>query len=425
MRFPSIFAPLVLALFTVSVAQAEDPPKKAERVRIAVLDFRTEGRVDATGSKSAANSVRDEVDTSRFDLIDRDMMKERMDEKDFASMAECDQVKCLVKYGKSLDAQKIVGGYLSSFGDGWQVTLRLVDVNTGSQERTFAREFQGTQFELLKLTREGAREMLGDGTNVGGAKESSGTKSKPGDKSLALDLGSGVKLELVLIPAGEFLMGSPDLEADRLSQEGPQHRVKISKPFYMGKYEVTQAQWQAVMGSNPSSFKGDSNLPVESVSWEDCQEFCRKLSQKTGQPIRLPTEAEWEYACRAGTTTPFSFGNTIATSQANYDGRASYGSGSKGEYRERTTRVGSFAPNAWGLFDMHGNVWEWCQDCYGSYPLGTVTDPSGDSARSPFRVLRGGSWLNHPRHCRSAYCHCYSSSGRGNNFGIRVASGTP
>ncbi|MBC8328931.1 MAG: formylglycine-generating enzyme family protein [Planctomycetes bacterium] len=190
-------------------------------------------------------------------------------------------------------------------------------------------------------------------------------------------------------------MGSPSGESARASDE-TQHRVTLTKAFYLGETEVTQAQWKKAMGNAPSNFKGD-DLPVERVSWDDCQEFLRKA----GEGYRLPTEAEWEYACRAGTTTPFSFGATISTDQANYDGNYTYGSGRKGVYRQKTTPVGSFPANAWGFHDMHGNVWEWCQDRYGAYPSGPVTDPKGPSSGDSV-VLRGGSWPYFPRYCRSA-----------------------
>jgi formylglycine-generating enzyme required for sulfatase activity len=235
-----------------------------------------------------------------------------------------------------------------------------------------------------------------------------------------LDLG-GVALRMVLIPSGEFMMGSPNNEAQRdNNDEGPVHRVHIARPFYMGIHEVTQEQWQAVMGSNPAGFKGPKN-PVENVSWDDCQEFCKKVSQKTGLTLRLPTEAEWEYACRAGTTTPFYFGETISTEQANYDGNYTYGNGRKGEDRQRTTPVGSFAPNAFGLYDMHGNVLEWCQDWYGEdyYGKSPAEDPQGPES-GQYRVRRGGAWLNGPGYTRSAN-RSWSTPGNWNSyFGFRA-----
>jgi uncharacterized protein (TIGR02996 family) len=181
----------------------------------------------------------------------------------------------------------------------------------------------------------------------------------------SVDLGRGVAMVFTWLPPGSFLMGSPPDEEERESDE-TQHRVTLSRGFWLGVYPVTQAQWVAVMGSNPSTFKGDGH-PVEMVSWDDCQEFCRRLSGRDGQRYRLPSEAQWEYACRAGTTTPFHFGATLSTELANYNGNYAYGQGGQGVYRGQTTPVGSFPSNAWGLDDMHGNVWQWCQDGYGRY----------------------------------------------------------
>ncbi|MBI4604137.1 MAG: SUMF1/EgtB/PvdO family nonheme iron enzyme [Planctomycetes bacterium] len=229
---------------------------------------------------------------------------------------------------------------------------------------------------------------------------------------------NGLGMRLAYMPPGEFLMGSPPGEEGRGVDE-TQHRVRITRPFYLGVTEVTQAQWKAVMGTSPSSFKGDK-LPVEQVSWEDAKEFCRKLSEREGKSYRLPTEAEWEYACRVGTTTPFHTGSTISTSQANYDGNDTYGSGQKGVSRHKTVDVGSFPANPWGLHDMHGNVWEWCEDWYGEYPPGEVADPKGPST-GVSRVLRGGSWIDGPRFCRSASRYGHVPGVRGSGLGFRVA----
>jgi len=205
-------------------------------------------------------------------------------------------------------------------------------------------------------------------------------KSSPA--TLTFDFGRGVAMKLVLIAPGKFMMGSPDSEQDRAKNEGPQHEVTISKPFYMGVTEVTQAQYEAVMGTNPSNFRGPAN-PVERVSWDEAAEFCRKLSAKAGKTFRLPTEAEWEYACRAGSKTRFSFGDSDSV-LGDY---AWYGSNSGG----KTQPVGQKKPNAWGLYDMHGNVWEWCADWFGSYSSGASTDPQGAGSGGR-RVVRGGSW---------------------------------
>ena len=216
--------------------------------------------------------------------------------------------------------------------------------------------------------------------------------------SVSVTLGTDVAMDFVLIPSGKFVTGSMISEGERRTDEGPRHEVTISKPFYMGIDEVTQAQYRAVMGKNPSKFKGDNN-PVEQVSWKDAVEFCRKLSRKEGKTYRLPTEAEWEYACRVGTPTPFNTGTTISADRANYNGNYSYGR--KGFYMKETTAAKSFRLNARGLYDMHGNVWEWCSNDYGSDANVRTTDAQRPSSSS-YRVLRGGCWNIYPWNSRSA-----------------------
>ena len=241
------------------------------------------------------------------------------------------------------------------------------------------------------------------------------------------DLGGRTGLEMVWCPPGKFLMGSPASEPDRQSNE-TQHEVTLTQGFWLGKTEVTQAQWQAVMGNTPSYFPRKEiirwkvlkwqipvwrqdflasrwQLPVERVSWDDCQEFCRKA----GGGCRLPTEAEWEYACRAGAPSPFA-GSGVLNEMGWYAGN----SGGK------THPVGSKKPNAWGLCDMHGNVWEWCQDWYGDYPAGAVIDRQGP-ATGAFRVFRGGSLNYYARDCRAAFQNGREPGNRGSNLGFRVA----
>ena len=226
------------------------------------------------------------------------------------------------------------------------------------------------------------------------------------------------------IPAGRFMMGSPDSEEGRSSDEGPVREVRFAQGFWMGKYPVTQAEWQKIMGENPSRFKGERR-PVEQVSWNDAQAFLknfRSLGDFGNLTPRLPSEAEWEYACRAGTTTPFYFGETISADQANYNGKYVYGKGKQGVYREQTTDVGSFPPNAWGLCDMHGNIWEWCEDAWHSNYDGAPNDGrawlvSGGSGR----VLRGGSWSRGPRYVRSANRSSHVPANRFGYIGFRVA----
>jgi eukaryotic-like serine/threonine-protein kinase len=198
------------------------------------------------------------------------------------------------------------------------------------------------------------------------------------------------------------MMGSPSSHELVERNEKPQHKVNL-KSFYLGQTEVTQAQYQAIMGINPSNSKG-AELPVEQVSWLNAKEFCEKLSQKTGKTYSLPSESQWEYACRAGTTTPFAFGETITTDLANYHGSISYGEAPKGIYREKTTSVNTFPPNAFGLFDMHGNVSEWCEDTWHQSYDGALIDGSARQSQNENDncVLRGGSWFDYPSNCRSA-----------------------
>ena len=231
---------------------------------------------------------------------------------------------------------------------------------------------------------------------------------------------NSIGMKMVLIPAGEFMMGSPEGEEERSGDE-KQHRIRITKPYYLGVYEVTQEQYEKVTGANPSLFKG-ATRPVEQVSWEDAVEFCRKLSRKEGRTYRLPTEAEWEYACRAGTTTPFHFGGILNGKEANCDGNYPYGTGIKGPYLKETATVGSYAPNAWGLYDMHGNVYEWCADSYDSdyYGDSPTDDPTGPATRS-YRVVRGGSWGSFAGSCRSAFRGNFSPGIRFSGLGFRVA----
>ncbi len=250
---------------------------------------------------------------------------------------------------------------------------------------------------------------------------------------------NSIGMKLVLIPAGKFLMGSPQDEKERDTDE-EQHEVSITKPFYLGVYVVTQAEYEKVMGNNPSWFsaKGDgkdevkdmdtSRFPVENVSWDDAVAFCKKLSElpeekKAGRVYRLPTEAEWEYACRAGTKTPFHFGNSLSSKQANFDGDLPYGEGDQGPNLERTAKVGSYAPNAFGLYDMHGNVWQWCQDWYDEnyYKNSPREDPPGP-AQALNRVVRGGGWGDEGEDCRSAFRDWNEPRDRGSDLGFRVVA---
>jgi eukaryotic-like serine/threonine-protein kinase len=240
------------------------------------------------------------------------------------------------------------------------------------------------------------------------------------------DLGNGVSITMVKIPAGKFIMGSPESEQDRQNDESPQHQVKVPA-FFLGQTLITQAQWQAIMGNNPSKFQGDSKLPVDSVSWLDAIDFCQKLSQKTSRTYRLPSEAEWEYACRAGTTTPFAFGENITSAVVNYNGNYPYTNAVLGEYRQKTTPVGIFPANLFGLYDVHGNLYEWCLDEWLDNYNSALSDGSArgdiDSQDSDkIRLLRSGSWGVEAWDCRSANRYYYAASDRYNFVGLRVVA---
>jgi formylglycine-generating enzyme required for sulfatase activity len=243
------------------------------------------------------------------------------------------------------------------------------------------------------------------------------------------DLGNGVILEMVDIPGGTFKMGSPKNQEGYHSSQSPQHEVTVP-PFFMGKYPVTQQQWRVVaalenvnidLKSDPSHFKGD-NLPVECVSWDDAQEFCARLSRMANKTYRLPTEAEWEYACRGGTTTPFYFGETISTDLANYNGNWNW-NWTYGQYREKTTEVGIFPANPFGLYDMCGNVWEWCEGGWHKNYINAPIDGSAWTSSSSKPGRRGGSWDSLPGYCRCASRFNYITDHRyliGDTLGFRV-----
>jgi formylglycine-generating enzyme required for sulfatase activity len=255
-------------------------------------------------------------------------------------------------------------------------------------------------------------------------------KSTPLPKDLELDLGGGVKMRLVRIEPGKFQMGSPAGEVGRREDE-TQHEVEIARPYGIGVYTVTQAQYRQVMGTRPSSFspKGDGrervaglntdDFPVERVNWEEAMDFCRVVSllpavRDKGWVVDLPTEAEWEYACRAGTTTPFHHGASLSSQQENFNGISPYGDAAKGPSLQHTTKVGSYAANAWGLYDMHGNVFQWCKDWYAK----EFKQP--DPKQTPGRVARGGAWLSQGKDCRAARREKINPTARGSALGFRV-----
>ncbi|WP_298659625.1 formylglycine-generating enzyme family protein [uncultured Thiothrix sp.] len=231
----------------------------------------------------------------------------------------------------------------------------------------------------------------------------------------------GIRQAFRWIAAGRFLMGSPPDEKER-DEDETQHPVTLTQGYWLADTACTQALWQAMMDDNPSYFKG-AELPLENVSWVDTQVFLERFNTfHSSLQMRLPTEAEWECACRAGTTTPFSFGANITPDQVNYNGRYPYQDGKQGLYRGATVAVKSLPPNAWGLYEMHGNVWEWCSDWYSAYGVDAQTDPAG-AGLGKFRVLRGGSWFFIGRLCRSAHRNRHTPVSRDYYLGIRFALG--
>jgi formylglycine-generating enzyme required for sulfatase activity len=341
-----------------------------------------------------------------------DSLQKVLDEHHRGRTGETDQAR-VKRLGVGKNAQYVLAGSVAKLGNLNKFTADVLNIEDGSYIDGYSERYTAIadgSTVILKL----AGSLNGTSVSIPAIANANQT-SAPAN--------------MVLVPAGTFQMGGTMYDSEK-----PIHSVTISKPFYIGKYEVTQKEWVAVMGSNPSYFKGD-NLPVEQVSWLEVIDYCNKRSVKEGltpaytvsgstvtwnkgaNGYRLPTEAEWEYACRAGTSTPFSTGSNITTNQANYDGNYPYNGNAKGTYRQKTWAVGSGSANSWGLYDMHGNVWEWCWDWYGDYSGGSQTDPTGASSGS-FRVFRGGSWDYNALYVRSAFR--FSPTRRPNNLGFRV-----
>jgi formylglycine-generating enzyme required for sulfatase activity len=247
-----------------------------------------------------------------------------------------------------------------------------------------------------------------------------GETRKGASHLLTVDLGGGQKMDFVRIAAGSFQMGAPQGEKELYEDEIPQHSVRITHDYYLARTVVTQDQYQTLTGKNPSYFKSNGSLPVVNVSWEEAVAFCSELAKRTGRKATLPSEAEWEYAARAGTKTPFHFGTSLDGEMANCDGTNPYGAENKGPYLKQPREVGKYPANPWGLYDMHGNVWQWCQDYYGPYKDLSDIDPLRDKKYgSNSRVLRGGSWNNNGTYCR-AFSRLRNDPGsRNNNVGFR------
>ena len=319
----------------------------------------------------------------------------------------------------TLDGEEVSGAKVKINGKEYSTPLKWEKLEKGTSvgpyDFTFTRygkDYVGT-LSLVTVN------WLGLKTLTVALKEYTGPRR--GDRK-TLTLPGGETMTMIYVAPGSFMMGSPSTEEGRHNDETV-HHVTLTKGYWLGETEVTQAQWESVMGNNSSRFKGASR-PVEQVSWEDCQEFIAKVNREArrqlGGEVRLPTEAEWEYACRAGSRTAYSWGNSLNGDKANCDGTHPYGTAIKGPYKAATVNVRSYSPNAWGFYDMHGNVWEWCQDWYGAYPSGAVTVPKGQASGDD-RVLRGGSWGNYARDCRSALRDRLRPGDCNRNCGFRLA----
>ncbi|MEM6398635.1 MAG: SUMF1/EgtB/PvdO family nonheme iron enzyme [Cyanobacteria bacterium P01_D01_bin.116] len=368
--------------------------------------FNDKEKIAATLRIEALNALMQiQADIEKRDALCREVLSNRGDVPEVRVAA----INALLQFGQNSDALKeLLNNYFQD-----ETEVGVVRVQAGEGLRKL-----GVLQELLVV------ELSEDATPT--------IHLLPTPETWVVELSKGIELVMVRIPGGTFMMGSPEREG--YNRERPQHQVTVPD-FWMGQFPVTQAQYEALMGYNPSSFPTNgSNRPVETVSWYKAVDFCQRLSKLTGQEFRLPSEAEWEYACRAGTTTPFSFGETITTDYANYRGTdlnlrgkiysGAYGQGSKGIFREQTTEVGSFPPNAFGLYDMHGNVWEWCADHWHDNYENASTDSSTwvgqNSDNNRYHVLRGGSWLDYSVHCRSAFRYELNPGNTDNDIGLRV-----
>lgn len=410
---PAFVAVLIIVLVPLAVHA-----QTGGVVSIAVLDLDMQEGVPGAYRVGLSDILREELfHTGRFDVIERNKMENILTEQGL-QLSGCTSDECAVEAGQLLGVEQMVAGSVSILGELYVVSLRLIDVETGRLiEMRSARCLCPIEEVATTSMAEVARQLAGVGgvtRQVSGSGYPRGGIAPESTKFVdlqpdlrtspsvaAIQASEGTKfvdplpgMEFVQISGGSFMMGSPSSEAKRDNDEGPQHRVTIQS-FQMMTTEVTQGMWREVMGSNPSKFKGD-NLPIEMVSWEDAQDFTERLSvMDRGKGYRLPTEAEWEYACRAATTTRFYSGD----SESGLSRVGWY----KGNSRKKIHPVGLKEPNAWGLYDMHGNVWEWCEDRYGSdyYASSPATDPVGPSTGAG-RVVRGGGWNYDARWCRSA-----------------------
>jgi formylglycine-generating enzyme required for sulfatase activity len=389
--------------------------------QLAVVDLKAGHRVEKSLAEAFSVRIRDDIHgLGDYEVLSKEDLEVIAEKKKLRQSLGCDDTECLIGLGRQIGTQYIVAGSVSKLGSTYYVNLRLIDTegdDAGVKKRV-SKDCFCTQDELFET---GTAKVVV--AMVMGKEEPHAQAARaPTPEAIA----NSLEMKFVLIPAGTFMMGSPPEEPGRANDE-KQHWVTISRPFYMQISEVTQGQWKRVMEEDDSRFKfkdcGD-DCPAEMVSWLEAQEFIKRLNEmeKTDK-YRLPTEAEWEYACRAGSATPFYTGDCISTDQANYKGKDPLKTPPSecpgGEYRKSIVEAGSFSPNPLGLYDMHGNVWEWCQDWEDAYPVSHVIDPKGPSSGKD-RVLRGGSWYDEARNLRSARRFKYSPYYRDGDIGFRV-----
>ncbi len=407
MMLPVRFCSLLAFFFLACSSHAADLPT------CAVMTFEPGGGVSKDEVKALADGLESElIDLKRYKLVSRSNLTKVLEVQKISM--ECSGTECAIEAGKLAAIQYVVFGSIGKVGKTYSLVANLVNVETGVIEKT-AKVIQSGEIDQLLIAgvAQAAKKLMGLSVEESAPPSSlvslpSLSERKSGEP-MTVDLGGGEKLELVWIEPGSFMMGSPASEANRNKDE-VQHLVTLSKGFWMGKYEVTQGQWERVMGNNPSEFKGSRN-PVECVSWDDCQAFIQKLNEVYGSTVqgsrfRLPTEAEWEYACRAGTTGAYAG----SLDELGWCGQS---------WERGLHSVGQKKPNAWGLYDMHGNVWEWCQDWHGDYPTGNVTDPTGPGSGDA-RVVRGGGRSFHAFNARCAFRCRLPPALRRLVYGVRV-----
>lgn len=391
--------------------------------KVAVMDLKPNFGVKNSVAETFSDQLRDEIrETGNYEVPSRRSLQKLAKKGGITDRLTSEDNQCLIAFGRATATRYVIVGSISKSKPGsplsFTVDVRLLDT-AGSGAGVVSRVSK--KFDTEEELEKGAKPVAVRIMAKTGPTEVTSTLlpriAKQDFKSETNTNTFGMKF--VSIPAGTFMMGSPVDEPGRADDEGL-HRVTISKPFYIQTTEVTQAQWKNVMGDEPSNFRDCGDCPVELVSWEEAQKFIQRLNQVEGtEKYRLPTEAEWEYASRAGTATPFHTGYCISTDQANYDGNKPISCCPSGKNRQKPAKAGGLPPNPWGVYDMNGNVWEWCQDWKGAYPTGHVTDPKGPSSGNA-RVLRGGSWLDDAKNLRSARRFSYPPNYHDYDIGLRV-----